>query len=120
MQYGKRQDRNKVLPRIFKVCFSILQSASPEAGISDGVQGEGDQEGASTPAESVRCFMQCASGALAARDDSFSSKALALSRAAGAAHARGLVDADEVMQACHLASCPAGGPEGRPPGVPAH
>jgi hypothetical protein len=67
MQYGKRQDRNKVLPRIFKVCFSILQFASPEAGIFDGVQGEGDQEGASTPAESVRCFMQCASGARAAR-----------------------------------------------------
>lgn len=52
----------------------------------------------------MRCFMQCASGALAARDNgAFSSRALALRHLAEAAHARGLVDADDALQACHLA-----------------
>ncbi len=52
----------------------------------------------------MRCFMQCAGAALAARDDgAFSSRALALRRLAEAAHARGLLDADEALKACHLA-----------------
>lgn len=68
-----------------------------------GVQGGVDHQDCPTPGEAVRCFMQCAGAALAARDGAFSSRALALRRLAEAAHARGLLDADEALKACHLA-----------------
>ena len=47
--------------------------------------------------------MRWAAAALAVGDDGVvSSKALALRRLAEALHARGLLDADEALQACHL------------------
>ncbi len=70
------------------------------------VQGEvGHSTGERTAAagEMVRGFMRCASGALAARQECFESKAAALRHVAEVAHDRGLIDADEALRACHLA-----------------
>ncbi|BDA47654.1 probable Nck-associated protein 1 at N-terminal half [Coccomyxa sp. Obi] len=82
----------------------VVPDLALAAAAAEAREGGVDREGCPTPAEAVRCFVRCASASLAARDDgAFSSRALALRRLAEAAHARGLLDADEALQTCHLA-----------------
>jgi hypothetical protein len=55
-----------------------------------------------SPREAMQCFLQIAGSALAASDERFASRTLALSRAADAADALGILDADEALLSCHI------------------